>query len=97
MLDDRYQGSKLFQNGGSQAVPLPAEFRFEGDQVFVTRDRVTGDITLSILPRKPEHYWRDLFASSSEAKNPLESDDDFMSERPMNVPIEDRDVYGDDR
>ena len=89
--------AKLFQNGGSQAVRLPAEFRFEGDQVFVTRDRVTGDITLSTRPRKPEHYWRDLFASLDEAKNPLENDDDFMAERPMNVPIEDRDVYGDDR
>lgn len=28
---------KLFRNGRSQAVRLPAEFRFEGDRVRVTR------------------------------------------------------------
>jgi antitoxin VapB len=29
--------AKLFQNGRSQAVRLPREFRFEGDQVRVRR------------------------------------------------------------
>jgi antitoxin VapB len=28
-----YKTAKLFTNGGSQAVRLPAEFRFEGDEV----------------------------------------------------------------
>ena len=31
MLDTRI--AKLFKNGASQAVRLPAEFRFEGDEV----------------------------------------------------------------
>ena len=31
--------AKLFSNGGSQAVRLPAEFRFEGDDVDVRRSR----------------------------------------------------------
>lgn len=39
--------AQLFSNGGSQAVRLPAEFRFEGDQVFVRRDPTTGDVILS--------------------------------------------------
>ena len=39
--------AKLFRNGGSQAVRLPAEFRFEGDEVYVRRDETTGDVTLS--------------------------------------------------
>ena len=43
--------AKLFRNGGSQAVRLPAEFRFEGDEVFVHRDERTGDVILSISPR----------------------------------------------
>jgi hypothetical protein len=29
--------AKLFRNGGSQAVRLPREFRFEGSQVWVPR------------------------------------------------------------
>ena len=29
--------AKLFQNGQSQAVRLPKEFRFEGDEVFIKK------------------------------------------------------------
>jgi antitoxin VapB len=39
--------AKLFQNGGSQAVRLPAEFRFDADEVFISRDEATGNIILS--------------------------------------------------
>lgn len=31
------QTAKLFINGRSQAVRLPKEFRFEGDEVFIKR------------------------------------------------------------
>jgi antitoxin VapB len=44
--------AKLFQNGGSQAVQLPAEFRFDADEVYVTRDEATGDVILSTAFRK---------------------------------------------
>ena len=30
--------AKLFQNGGSQAVRLPKDFRFEGDEVLIRRE-----------------------------------------------------------
>ena len=50
--------AKLFSNGGSQAVQLPAEFRFEGDDVDVRRDPVSGDVILS----KPKETWDDYFA-----------------------------------
>ncbi|MBA2776760.1 MAG: AbrB/MazE/SpoVT family DNA-binding domain-containing protein [Chloroflexia bacterium] len=43
--------AKLFQNGGSQAVRLPAEFRFDADEVYVFRDEATGNIVLSTRPR----------------------------------------------
>ena len=40
--------AKLFATGGSQAVRLPAEFRFEGtSEVFIRRDESTGDVILS--------------------------------------------------
>ena len=42
--------AKLFKNGRSQAVRLPAQFRFEGDEVFIRRDRETGDVILSKRP-----------------------------------------------
>ena len=42
--------AKLFKNGASQAVRLPAEFRFEGTEVYATRDEATGDLVLSTRP-----------------------------------------------
>jgi antitoxin VapB len=49
--------AKLFTTGGSQAVRLPAEFRFEGDEVDIRRDFVTGDVVLS----KPMASWDEYF------------------------------------
>jgi len=46
------QTAKLFKNGRSQAVRLPAEFRFEGDEVSIRRDPDTGDVILSSHNRK---------------------------------------------
>jgi len=51
--------AKLFANGGSQAVRLPAELRFEGDEVYAWRDEATGDVVLSAAPRG---QWRDFMA-----------------------------------
>ena len=48
--------AKLFRNGRSQAVRLPAEFRFEGDEVLIRRDPVTGDVILSPRNRKFEEW-----------------------------------------
>ncbi|CAA9582707.1 MAG: hypothetical protein AVDCRST_MAG87-3565 [uncultured Thermomicrobiales bacterium] len=45
--------AKLFRNGGSQADRLPAEFRSEGDEVYVRRDEATGDVSISSRGRKP--------------------------------------------
>ena len=40
--------AKLFAIGGSQAVRLPAEFRFDGiTEVYIRRDEATGDVILS--------------------------------------------------
>ncbi len=52
--------AKLFQNGRSQAVRLPKEFRFEGKEVQVSRQ---GDsILLSpVEKRTRQEYWDDYF------------------------------------
>ena len=49
--------AKLFTTGGSQAVRLPAEFRFEGSEVDIRRDPMTGDVILS----KPRRSWDEYF------------------------------------
>ncbi len=52
------QTAKLFKNGRSQAVRLPAEFRFEGSEVSIRRDSITGDVVLSARNRKFEDWLR---------------------------------------
>ncbi len=82
--------AKLFKNGASQAVRLPAEFRFEGDEVYATRDDLTGDVVLSNRPGVKS--WGDFF----ELMNTIDVPTDFMIERPMNVLPQEHDVFGDD-
>lgn len=81
--------AKLFRNGASQAVRLPAEFRFEGTEVYATRDEQTGDVVLSTRPGA--RAWAEFFALMRTMDVP----EDFMAERPMNVLPTDRDLFGD--
>jgi antitoxin VapB len=67
------QTAKLFRNGRSQAVRLPADFRFQGTEVYVRRDPATGDV---ILSRRPES-WQDFF----DFVDRLDIPDDFLSNR----------------
>ena len=61
--------AKLFKNGESQAVRLPREFRFNGDEVFIKR---IGSAVI-LLPKAKS--WDTLI--DSLAKFP----DDFMTDR----------------
>jgi antitoxin VapB len=54
--------AKLFKNGRSQAVRLPKEFRFEGTEVAVRRDPVTGEVVLSQPPAEPGLSFDEWFA-----------------------------------
>ncbi len=65
--------AKLFRNGRSQAVRLPAEFRFSGSEVYVRRDPSTGDV---ILSRRPDS-WQDFF----DLVDTLDIPEDFMAKR----------------
>lgn len=49
------QTAKLFRSGRSQAVRLPAEFRFEGTEVLIRRDPASGEVILS--PRSRFEDW----------------------------------------
>ena len=83
--------AKLFKNGASQAVRLPAEFRFEGSEVFVSRDDATGDVVLSSRPGGKT--WDAFFALVRQIEVPV----DFMTERPLNVLPPERGVFDDER
>jgi antitoxin VapB len=76
--------AKPFKNGASQAVRLPAEFRFEGDEVYVTRDERTGDVVLSNRPAAAT--WAEFFDLMRAVAVPP----DFMVDRPMNAVPRDR-------
>lgn len=67
--------AKLFWNGRSQAVRLPKEFRFEGQEVSVRREG--RKVVLEPLKQKawPPGYWRSWKAvpEDFEAPAPLPS------------------------
>ncbi len=79
--------AKLFRNGRSQAVRLPADFRFEGEEVYATRDERTGNVTLSSRPGL--EAWTEFFRLAQSTMVP----NDFMLKRPMNVPPTERGVF----
>lgn len=76
------QTAKLFMNGRSQAVRLPAEFRFEGKEVYIEKQ---GDAV--ILRPKPRD-WEDFFA-----RTPV-MPPDFMLDR-KDEPPQDREWFHD--
>ncbi len=60
------QVAKLFANGRSQAVRLPAAFRFDAKEVFIRQDAETGDV---ILSRRPAD-WDGFFGALANTKVP---------------------------
>ena len=77
--------AKIFQNGRSQAVRLPAEFRFNTKEVFVRRDERTGDV---ILSRRPAD-WEGLFELIDQARSESQ---DFLVDR-HDAPPQKRELF----
>ena len=61
--------AKLFQNGQSQAVRLPKEFRFDDSEVFIKK---AGNV-VQLIPRSDS--WNSLFGSLKKFSS------DFMVDR----------------
>ncbi len=61
--------AKLFQNGQSQAVRLPKEYRFSGEQVFIKQ---VGNAVVLLPYHAP---WQSLIDSLDAFS------DDFLAER----------------
>ena len=79
------QVAKLFINGRSQAVRLPAAYRFTEKEVFIRRDPQTGDV---ILSRKPA-TWEGFFAALKDADVPAH----FLDAAERNQGKQDRDPF----
>ena len=79
------QVAKLFINGRSQAVRLPAAFRFSGKEVFIRKDAATGEVILSNRPAN----WDGFFEALKDAHVP----DDFLSANERKQPPQDRDPF----
>jgi antitoxin VapB len=69
--------AKLFKNGRSQAVRLPKEFRFDGDEVFIKK---VGDAVVLLPYHTP---WKTL------VNNLQLFSADYMGDREQ-PPIQDR-------
>lgn len=72
--------AKLFQNGQSQAIRLPKEFRFNGDEVYIRR---MGN-SVVLLPK--QGAWDTLWSSLDTFS------EDFMSER-QQPPLQEREEW----
>jgi antitoxin VapB len=79
--------AKVFMNGRSQAVRLPAAFRFDTDEVFIRRDPETGDVVLSARPTT----WDGFFELLERAGIP----DDFLDRQDRAQGAHDRDPFAD--
>ena len=72
--------AKLFENGRSQAVRLPKEYRFNGDEVAINQ---VGDIVI-LMPK--ENKWS-AFLNSLELFS-----DDFMSDGREQPAVQEREA-----
>ena len=77
--------AKLFKNGRSKAVRLPAIYGFDTDEVFIRQDAETGGV---ILSRKPAS-WDGFFAALKGINVPV----DFLDQETRHQGIQDRDPF----
>ncbi|MCU0753816.1 MAG: AbrB/MazE/SpoVT family DNA-binding domain-containing protein [Xanthomonadales bacterium] len=77
------QLAKLFVNGRSQAVRLPAAFRFDAKEVYIRKDPDTGDV---ILSRRPAD-WQGFLNALADAEVPA----DFLDATERRQTAQDRD------
>lgn len=75
--------ARLLKNRRSQAVRLPAEFRFGCREVAIRRDEATGEVILSATAA-PKGSWEEFFELAERFGVP----EDFMADRELQMPVE---------
>ncbi len=76
--------ARVFMSGRSQAVRIPAEFRFTTDEVYIRRDPQSGDLILSQAPAT----WDEIFAAIDSAG----FGSDFLANRQQGHPEQREDL-----
>ena len=83
--------AKVFTTGNSQAVRLPKAFRVDASEMWISKNEVTGEITLK--PKDDDKRLRDLARLLKMIKDdPLPDDfltDDSRQNDPPRNPFED--------
>ncbi|MGI8988743.1 MAG: antitoxin [Bryobacteraceae bacterium] len=74
----KIEKARVFMTGRSQAVRIPAGYRFSTDEVYIRRDAQSGDLILSQAPGG----WEEIYAGLDEAGVP----DDFLEDRAQGSP-----------
>ena len=74
----RVEKARVFMSGRSQAVRIPAEYRFTTGEVYIRRDPQSGDLILSQAPGG----WDEIYAALDKAG----FSDDFLAERSQGLP-----------
>ncbi|MYM94614.1 antitoxin [Duganella vulcania] len=77
---------QLSMAGGLQVVRLPRGCQFEGSEVYIHRDAVSGDV---ILSSKPPLSWADFFAEDVSKVVPA----DFMGAADRQQGKQERDPF----
>lgn len=72
--------ARVFMNGRSQAVRIPAKFRFKTSEVYIRHNEATGEITLSEKP--PRMTLEEIYAAF-DAANAIE---EWVLERDLTPP-----------
>lgn len=75
------QIAKIFVNGRSQAVRLPAAYRFNCKEVFIRKDPKTGDVILSRKPSTWDEYFELVHTINIPEDFMADREDDFAQER----------------
>ena len=76
--------ARVFRNGRSQAVRIPAEYRFKTDEVYIRHNAATGELILS--EHRPKPSLDEIFAKLDAAGAA-----EFVLERDLSLPP-DRDL-----
>jgi antitoxin VapB len=78
---EKIEKARVFKNGRSQAVRIPAAYRFQCDEVYIRRNPNTGELTLSEKLPVPslDTIYAELDAAGAA---------DFVLDRDLNPPEE---------
>ena len=74
--------ARVFMSGRSQAVRIPAEYRFSSTEVYIRRNPQSGEIVLSEQPLKPS--LAEIFAMIDAARD----GEELVLDRDTSVPQE---------